>query len=153
MADELRETYYMSWRGREGWYIQVPFSRDGKRLVWRKSVSNASYGGTKSSLKQIALALRDEKMHELEVHDPGLGIYHRQKSHRNTSGFVGVRLSEEVRSGRTYLYWEARWRKPDLKIARKVFSISRYGFQRAKQLAVRAREKALRRRAKAANTR
>lgn len=154
MADGLRETYYMTWRvesggGRsdcEGWYIQIPYSRNGERLTWRKLVSKARYGGTKRSLKTVALAIRDAKMDELQVYDPGLGIYHRKRSSRNTSGQVGIRLSEETRGGRVYFYWEARWREPDKRIARRVFSVLRYGSKRAQELAVTAREDALKRR-------
>ncbi len=155
MPDQLRETYYMSWRAdrrstSEGWYIQIPFSRNGNRLVWRKLVSKHCYGGTKKSLKRIAIAMREEMMRKLGVHDPGLGIYHRQRSPRNASGLVGIRLTEEGKKGGGHFHWEARWRKADRKIARTAFSIARHGFDGAKRMAIAAREKGLRARVRAA---
>lgn len=149
------ETYYMTWREKprercDGWYIQIPYSREGQKVVWRKLVSKARYGGTKTSLKRIALAVRDRLMRKLRVHDPGLGIYQRKKSRRNTSGFVGVRLTEEGFKGSGYWHWEARWMRADGGVSRKTFSVTLYGSERAKRLAIAARENALKERGQAA---
>jgi len=153
-AQEARKTYYMSWREKprelcDGWYIQIPYSRDGKRLWWRQLISKAHYSGTKTSLKRIALRVRNRMMKKLRVSDPSL-VYHHKKSRRNTSGLVGVRLTEEGFKGSGYWHWEARWATSDRKVARNTFSVALYGWEDAKRLATAAREKALRTRREAA---
>lgn len=132
------------------WQVRIPYSQDGQRRVWRKLVSLAAYGGTKESLRTVARLLRDEVMEKLGVHDPGLGIYHRQRSPRNASGVTGVRCGRYLVRGRPYEFWEARWKTREGKVGRKAFAVARYGARRAKELAIAARQEALRREAEKA---
>jgi hypothetical protein len=153
----INDSHYLSWVNDPsarvvGWRIRVPYTKEGKRVVWRKILSVARHGGTKEQLKIKAVKLRDEMMQRLEVYDPGLGMFHRNRSNRNTSGVVGVRKSRYEKKGRRQAieFWEARWKTADGKIGRKVFSIARYGSGRAKELAILARAEALKERGKAA---
>jgi AP2 domain len=153
----VNDSHYLSWVNNPGarvvgWLIRVPYTKEGKRMVWRKVLSVARHGGTKERLKIKAVKLRDEMMQRLQVYDPGLGMFHRNRSNRNTSGVVGVRKSRYEKKGRRQAieFWEARWKTADGKIGRKVFSIARYGSDCAKELAILARAEALKERGKEA---
>jgi AP2 domain len=156
----VNDIHYLSWiddpnKRVVGWLVRVPYTKEGKRVVWRKILSVARHGGTKEQVKIKALKLRDKMMRRLEVYDPGLGMFHRNRSKRNTSGVVGVRKSRYEKKGRRQAieFWEARWKTADGEIGRKVFSIARYGSSRAKELAIQARAAALKERGKAAKAR
>jgi len=62
----------------------------------------------------------------------------------NTSGIVGVRRVVVRRVGIVRKYWLATWSPEVHMVARKLFSIRRYGAKKAKLLAIRARRAGLR---------
>ena len=63
---------------------------------------------------------------------------------KGRSAIVGVQRVVERRGGRVRTYWRATWSPEPYVVARKMFSIERYGAKKAKWLAIRARRAGLR---------
>lgn len=123
--------------------FEVRFMRRG--YVFEKLFSDAVYGG-----KRKALAAAREYRDELEAEYPHYSRKEvaRIKSERNTSGVVGVRLSEETDdrwpSKPVYLYWVAQWSPSPGVRKTKRFSVNKYGEEEAFRLALAARRKGVR---------
>ncbi|MFC5605310.1 AP2/ERF family transcription factor [Variovorax soli] len=116
--------------------FQVIIKRNGK--AWRKTFSHSTCGGEQAALA-MAQAWRDDIVRQ---HPP---ISRRKRAQKllstNTSGVAGVHLA--CQPDGTPRLWTARTVVGD-KALSKSFSISRYGEERAKELAIRARQAQLR---------
>src|SRR5260370_16502542 len=105
----------------------------------RKLVSEFRYGGTKESLRAIAIRLRDKLIAELGTSTFGVACFQRQKSRRNTSGHIGVHRYVFVRKGEMQVVWAARWVDAHGKIIMKRFFANYRGEEEPKGLAIRSR--------------
>ena len=112
--------------------------------TFEKFFGDSVYGGKRKALT----AARDHR-DELEREHPH---YSRKevaqiKSSRNTSGIVGVRLSEEIDrrwpNEPVYLYWVAQWSPSPGVRKTKRFSVDKYGDEEAFRLALKARSDGL----------
>ena len=63
---------------------------------------------------------------------------------KGRSAIVGVQRMVVRRGGRVRKYWKASWSPEPYVVARKLFSIEKYGAKKAKLLAIRARRAGLR---------
>lgn len=61
-----------------------------------------------------------------------------------SSNVVGVQRSLDRRSKKPHVVWKATWSPKPYVVARKQFSVKRYGARKAKRLAIRARRAGLR---------
>ena len=122
-----------------GWKIRVPYLDEGRLKYRRKWVSEFRYGGTKQSLRSVAIRLRDRLIGELGTSTFGVACFQRRKSSRNTSGHIGVSRNVQVRKGKIQITWAARWTDAQGKIVMRRFSVRRHGEERAKRLAILAR--------------
>jgi hypothetical protein len=153
MPRRPRANFYLNWvddpklRVR-GWKIRVPYFDKGRRKYRRKLVSEFRYGGTKESLRAIAIRLRDKLIAELGTSTFGVACFQRQKSSRNTSGHIGVHRYVLVRKGEMRVIWAARWVDAHGKIIMKRFFAKHRGEEEAKGLAIRARAEGVRQTAK-----
>jgi hypothetical protein len=153
MPRRPRADFYLNWvedpklRVR-GWKIRVPYFDEGRLRYRRKLVSEFRYGGTKKSLKAIAIGLRDKIIAELGTSTFGVVCFKRQKSRRNTSGHIGVYRNVQVKRGKIQIIWAARWTDARGKIVMRRFSEKRHGEERAKRLAIKARAEGIRHTAK-----
>lgn len=128
--------------GTIGWWVRVM----RRNKMHSKLFSGGKYGGKEKALEK-AKEYRDKL---IEEHDGLLGKgYFTFKSHRNTSGIVGVHRGPKVtkrKSGREYTYdfWIASWLDPVTgKRKNKSFSMSKHGEIGALKLALEARETAI----------
>lgn len=111
-----------------GYYVRV--TRKGKQHA--KFFSDSQNGGKRKAL----LAARG---HQQELLDQlPLESRRGQKTIRNSSGRVGVSRSKSASRGHEYEYWQASWSEGDERRSVK-FSVSKYGEERAKRLAIKAR--------------
>lgn len=113
--------------------------------VTEQFFSDSIYGGKRKAL-DAAKELRDEL--EEEYRHYSRKEVARIKSVRNTSGVVGVRLAEEIKSDLpsqpVYRYWVAQWSpSPGVRKTRR-FSVNKYGDKAAYRKAVAARKKGVR---------
>ncbi len=127
--------------GTHGYEVRV--MRRGKSF--HKFFGDNAFGG-----KRKALAAAREYRDELVAQHPPRSLKEvaKRKSSRNSSGTVGIRLSEEVdRRGPNelvYQYWVAQWSpKPGVRRTRR-FSVNKYGDEKAYRMALRARQKGIR---------
>ncbi len=144
MPRSPRVDFYLNWVEDPNlrvrcWKIRVPCFDEGRLKYRRKLVSEFRYGGTKESLRAIAIRLRDELIAELGTSTFGVAYFQRRKSRRNTSGYIGVYRNVVVRKGEMQIVWAARWVDAQGKIIMKRFNARRHGDEQAKKLAIRAR--------------
>jgi hypothetical protein len=150
MPRRPRADFYLHWvedpklRVR-GWKIRVPYFDEGRLRYRRKWVSEFRYGGTKQSLRAVAIRLRDRLIGELGTSTFGVASFQRRKSSRNTSGHIGVSRNVQMKKGKIQITWAARWTGAQGKVVMRRFSVRRYGEQRAKSLAIMARAEGVRR--------
>jgi AP2 domain len=153
MPRRLRANFYLYWvddpklRVR-GWKIRVPYFDKGRLKYRRKLVSEFRYGGTKESLRAIAIRFRDKLIAELGTSTFGVACFQRQKSRRNTSGHIGVHRYFVVGKGEMQVVWAARWVDARGKIVMKRFFAKSRGEMEAKRLAIRSRAEGIRQTAK-----
>jgi len=113
--------------------------------VFEKLFSDGPLGG-----KRKALAAARDYRDQLEEEYPHYSRKEiaRIKSERNSSGTVGVRLSQEADarwpSQPVYLYWVAQWSPSPGVRKTKRFSVNKYGADKAYKLALAARRKGVR---------
>lgn len=119
-------------RAMRGYYVRVGLSRGQKP----KFFSDSNYGGKPGALK-AARTHRDKLVAQLNLGTEGKGGAGRVANRRTVSGVTGVHLSR----GRLEdeLYWRAKVHK---KLDR-TFSVKKYGYTKAFQLAVQAKYSAL----------
>ena len=144
MPRRPRADFYLHWvrdpnSKLRGWKIRVPYFDEGRMKCRRKLVSKSRYGGTKKSLRTIAASLRDQLIAELGSSTFGMGLFHRAKSSRNTSGYIGVYRIVNGERGEDGIVWAARWVNSEGKIVMRRFHVRRHGEDKAKKLAIRAR--------------
>jgi hypothetical protein len=149
MPRRPRADFYLHWvedpklRVR-GWRIRVPYFDEGRLRYRRKLVSEFRYGGTKQSLRAVAIRLRDRLIAELGTSTFGVACFQRQKSSRNTSGHIGVYRNVQVKKGKIQIIWAARWTDAQGKTVMRRFSVRHHGEERAKRLAIMARAEGIR---------
>jgi len=153
MPRRPRADFYLHWvedpkLGVRGWKIRVPYFDKGRLKYRRKLVSEFRYGGTKESLKAIAIRLRDNLIADLGTSTFGVACFQRQKSRRNTSGHIGVHRYLLVRQGEIQVVWAARWVDAHGKIIMKRFFTKHRGEEEAKALAIRCRAEGVQQTAK-----
>ncbi len=114
MQRRPRADFYLHWvedpkSKLRGWKIRVPYFDHGRMKCRRKLVSESRYGGTKESLRTTAAGLRDQLIAELGSSPFGMGLFHRVKSSRNSTGYIGVYRIVKVERGEERIVWAARW--------------------------------------------
>ncbi len=63
---------------------------------------------------------------------------------KGSSAIVGVQLQVVRRYGTVRKYWKATWSPEPYVVARKVFSVRKYGYRKARRLAIRTRRAGVR---------
>lgn len=63
---------------------------------------------------------------------------------KGSSSIVGVQRMVLRRAGKVWIFWKATWSPEPYVVARKEFSVKRYGARKAKLLAIRARRAGVR---------
>lgn len=120
-----------------GWFVRV--TRKGK--TYSAFFTDKKHGG-----KTKALAAAREGLKKLRAKYPPMSRkeFAKVQRRRTKSGIVGVtRLTKNVK-GKNYHFWQATWSPKPGVIEKKVFSISKYGAEKAKKLAIAARKKGVR---------
>jgi len=116
--------------------------RDGK--IYSAFFADKAHGGRKKALA-AAIAYHQNM---LEIFGPPMQKRRRWwaeiRRRKGSSGVVGVQLSVVRRGGKARKYWTATWSPKPYSPVRKMFSINRHGFRKARQMAVRARRAGLR---------
>jgi hypothetical protein len=117
--------------GTYAWIVVLTRNRES----FRKHFTDGVHGGRDQALA-AAIAYRDEIIARFAPLKRSEYVSVLRKN--NTSGFPGVRLNRDAEGNP--LYWAASW-VPQAGAKAKVvkFSVSKYGFERARELAVRAR--------------
>jgi hypothetical protein len=117
--------------GTYAWIVVLTRNRES----FRKHFTDGIHGGREQALA-AAIAYRDEIVARFAPLKRSEYVSVLRKN--NTSGHPGVRLNRD--SEGNPLYWAASW-VPQAGAKAKVvkFSVAKYGFERAKELAVRAR--------------
>lgn len=117
--------------GTYAWIVVLTRNRES----FRKHFTDGVHGGRDPALA-AAIAYRDEIVGRFAPLKRSEYVSVLRKN--NTSGFPGVRLNRDAEGNP--LYWAASW-VPRAGAKAKVvkFSVAKYGFDRAKELAVRAR--------------
>jgi AP2 domain len=149
MPRRPRTDFYLHWvedpkLGVRGWKIRVPYFDQGRLKYRRKLVSEFRFGGTKESLRVIAIRLRDKLIAELGASTFGAACFQRQKSRRNTSGHIGVNRYVVIKKGERQIIWSARWVNSQGKMVMKRFLAKHRGEEEAKELAIRSRAEGVR---------
>lgn len=118
-----------------GFFVRV--QREGK--ICSGFFTDLKYGG-----KTKALAAAKLFYAELQKIIPPKKISNRQwwaeiRRRKGSSNVVGVQKVVDGRSKKPRIYWMATWSPEPYVIRKKMFSVSKYGARKAKQLAIRAR--------------
>jgi len=61
----------------------------------------------------------------------------------NKTGIIGVTKLIKFVRGKKYVFWQATWSPKPGQVAKKAFSVDKYGPTKAKKLAIKARKKGL----------
>lgn len=120
-----------------GWFVRV--TRKGK--TYSSFFTDKKHGGKTKALKAAREGLK-----KLRAKYPPMSRkeFAKVQRRRTRSGIVGVtRLTKNVK-GKNYHFWQATWSPEPGMIEKKVFSISKYGAEKAKKMAVAARQKGVR---------
>ena len=112
-----------------GWLVR--YTRDGQ--TYNELVSDRKFGSPEASLEE-ARSLRDDLR---ELFPPPTWQEFLEQSNKPASGIHGVRRHTR-RKGEENAAWMARWTL-DGKVTAKSFSVSKYGEEEAKRLAIQAR--------------
>jgi hypothetical protein len=118
-----------------GYYVRI--TRDGHTSA--KFFSDKSSGGKRA-------ALRLAKAHEAVLVKEAESRPRKRRERitsRNTSGKVGVSRTEWESNGRLSAYWQAHWTTSDGTRKSVKYSISRYGEDKARRLALKARREGM----------
>lgn len=108
------------------------------RLVWLYH-----FGGfPKEQVDHIDGNRSNNKLENLRECSNADNAKNQKKMSNNTSGFTGVTFNKvKKKSGKINEYWSANWNTETNKRAVKHFSVCKYGFNRAKELAIDFRAK------------
>jgi hypothetical protein len=119
------------------------------RMQRRGKIHPAFFSDKKHGGREKALAAAQKYCRKLAA-KLGLPV---QKSRRfwaelprrkGRSGIIGVQKGVDRRSKKPRVYWKAVWSPEPYQVARKEFSVKRYGASKAKLLAIRARRAGVR---------
>ena len=119
-----------------GWFVRV--TRKGK--TYSAFFTDKKHGG-----KGKALAAAKVGLEKLRAKYPPMSRkeFARVQRRKTKSGIVGVtRLTKKVK-GKNYEFWQATWSPRTGVIEKKVYSITKYGEDKAKRLAVKARKEGI----------
>jgi hypothetical protein len=116
----------------------VRYMRDG--ALFQKMFSDVRYGSPENALEAAELYLSELKA----AFPPMNRREYAQILRRKKEGIAGVNRAESKSRDKVYAAWVAQWCPEEGKIAKKSFSVNKYGEERAKQLAIEARETGLR---------
>lgn len=139
----MGETKGLIWIDRNIWRedrrdfhgFRVTVKRGGARTS--VSVSDVTYGGRRAARRQAY----DERARR----ETGPPVKLKQRNASNTSGIIGVSVSNELtRSGRRIRRWAAIWPVISGTVGKRTFSVGKYGETKARMLAVAARERGVR---------
>jgi len=113
-----------------------------RRKLYCKLFSDSLLGGKRAALR-VAREYRDGLIDSLAGKGYTRKQIARKVTPRNTSGYVGVRFVRESDSraaeGTVYEYWEAQWSPSPRVRSKKRFSVNTYGYEEAKQMAIKSR--------------
>lgn len=119
-----------------GWFVRV--TRKGK--TYSSFFTDKKHGGKNKALAAAKIGL--EKLRE-KYPPMSRKEFARVQRRKTKSGIVGVtRLTKKVK-GKDYEFWQATWSPRTGVIEKKVFSITKYGEDKAKRLAVKARKEGI----------
>ncbi len=119
-----------------GWFVRV--TRKGK--TYSSFFTDKKHGGKGKALAaaKIGLVKLREKYPPMSRKE-----FARVQRRKTKSGIVGVtRLTKKVK-GKDYDFWQATWSPRTGVIEKKVYSITKYGEDKAKKLAVKARKEGI----------
>jgi hypothetical protein len=120
-----------------GWFVRV--TRKGK--TYSSFFTDKKHGGKTKALKAAREGLKKLRAKYPPMSRKEFAKVQRRKT---KSGIVGVtRLTKNVK-GKNYHFWQATWSPTPGVIEKKVFSISKYGAEKAKKMAIAARKKGVR---------
>ncbi|MDR1304929.1 MAG: hypothetical protein LBK76_06860 [Verrucomicrobiales bacterium] len=117
-----------------GYYVRL--TRNGKRFA--KFFSDRTHGGKENALVVAVeyYAGLDQKYARMPRK-----AFAQIARRKNKTGILGVsKITKDVK-GRVYSFWQATWSPVPGEVAKKAFSIKKYGDEKAKQLAIKARKK------------
>jgi len=121
-----------------GWEVRI--QRRGKK--YEKYFGDSAFGGKRAALN-AAKQYRDRLLQELR--DYTIKELARVPSARNTSGIVGVRPATRTEVfgdyEYTYEFWIAQWTDAEGVRRTRSFSCSKYGDEKALQMAINARNR------------
>lgn len=124
-------------KGYHAW--QVAIKRTKQYIC--KSFADSVYGGTAEALA-AAIQWRDQKVVELTNEDYAVWKRERMRPD-NTSGTIGVSRSIHTDRQKKRITkqasWHAYWKNADGTRRSRAFSVSKYGEEQAKQMAIQAR--------------
>lgn len=121
-----------------GFYVRI--THRGK--THQKYFPDKSSGGKPKALK-LAKEFRDSLLEKMPRYKQELAARKKRKALK--SGVTGVtHVVSKVGENKQYQYWQAAWADEDGKRRTAKFSISRYGKEKALDMAVKARGKAVR---------
>jgi hypothetical protein len=119
-----------------GWFVRL--TRRGKRY-------SAFFSDKKNKGKDRALKLAQACYAKMALAHPHMSRkdFAQIERRSNKTGIVGVtKLVKEVR-GKKYKFWQATWSPEPGGVRKQAFSVTRYGDDKAKLLAIAARKKGL----------
>lgn len=119
-----------------GWFVRL--TRRGERF-------SAFFSDKKNGGKARALKLAQVCYSKMVKEHPQMSRkdFAQIERRSNKTGIVGVtKLIKEVR-GKKYKFWQATWSPEPGTVRKKAFSVTRYGDDKAKKLAIAARKKGL----------
>jgi hypothetical protein len=119
------------------------------RLQRRSKIHSAFFADKKHDGRAQALAAAQRHYRKLLVKLGLAKLMPRRRwaeirRRKGSSSIVGVQKLVVRRDGNVRKYWKATWSPKPYVVARKVFSVRKYGFRKARRLAIRARHAGLR---------
>ena len=121
-----------------GFYVRI--THRGK--THQKYFPDKSSGGKNKALK-LAKGYRDELLAKMPKYKQEMAARKKRKALK--SGVTGVtHVVSKVGEDKQYQYWQAAWADENNKRRTAKFSISRYGKEKALEMAIKARNKAVR---------
>jgi hypothetical protein len=119
-----------------GYYVRL--TRDGKTSA--KFFADKSNGGKRAALRSA----REYEAGLVREAESRPKKRRERLTSRNTSGKVGVSRTAWKTRGRLSAYWQAHWTTGDGRRKSVKYSISKYGEEKARRLAMKARREGMR---------
>ncbi len=121
-----------------GFYVRITH----RGQTHQKYFPDKSSGGKNKALK-LAKTFRDELLAKMPKYKQEMAARKKRKALK--SGVTGVtHVVSKVGENKQYQYWQAAWADENGKRRTAKFSISRYGKEKALEMAIKARAKAVR---------